>query len=173
MRFIRSSKGSVLLEAVVALGVIVVVMTAMAVIITSALANATFIKNQNRANKYAQEGIDIVRMVRDSDYRYFDDHYVTILQPDTTGGPTVNQLCIDQQYDLTSCPSDDPVLNQGFHRSIYIQRQCGVGTSTDSNTFQVKVDVSWFGGSCGSADRFCHKAEVVTCLSTNPNTANL
>lgn len=65
--FIRQSKekGQSLVEVTIALLVAIVVLGALAVLITSSLKNAQFAQKQVKATKYAQEAIDQIRVIRD------------------------------------------------------------------------------------------------------------
>lgn len=58
-------KGQTLVEVVVALGVAILVITALVAATTTAVRNAQFAKNQSLATKYAQEGMEKARTLRD------------------------------------------------------------------------------------------------------------
>lgn len=60
-----SEKGQTLVEVVVALGVAVLVIIALVAATTTSVRNAQFAKNQSLATKYAQEGMEKVRALRD------------------------------------------------------------------------------------------------------------
>lgn len=64
----ENSSGQSLLEVVVALGVTTLVLTALVSVVTVAVRNARFAKNQSLATKYAQEGIEAARTIRDRDW---------------------------------------------------------------------------------------------------------
>lgn len=66
-----SQKGQSLLEAIVAVSVIVMVLVALVSAITFALSNAQFARNKTQATKYAQEAIEWLRNQRDSNWALF------------------------------------------------------------------------------------------------------
>ena len=61
---IFSHKGQSLLELVVSVGLLVVVVTALAVTMINGLRNSQFSQNQSQATKLAQEGLDGVKNVK-------------------------------------------------------------------------------------------------------------
>lgn len=67
-----NNSGQTLLEAVVAIGILVVILTASATAIITSINNATFTKNQNLANKHAQEGMEYIRNLKRSNFGTFN-----------------------------------------------------------------------------------------------------
>lgn len=65
MRNKKLSQGQSLIEVVAALGVVVLVITALAVVVTLSIANAKFSQNQTQASKYGQEVLEKLRAYRD------------------------------------------------------------------------------------------------------------
>lgn len=65
---IDNSFGQTLLELVVALGLIGVSITAITILNINGLQNSQFSQNQLQATKLAQEGMDLVRVIREQDY---------------------------------------------------------------------------------------------------------
>src|SRR5258708_38691280 len=61
-----SQKGQSLVEVLVALSLAVVISSGIAVLIVYGLSSAQFSKSQSRAAQYAQEGMEKVRSLRDS-----------------------------------------------------------------------------------------------------------
>lgn len=59
--------GQTLLEVLGALGAATIVLIAVTAITGTSLSNAQFSKNQNQATFYAQQGIEIIRNLRDSE----------------------------------------------------------------------------------------------------------
>lgn len=62
-----NDKGQTLLEVLGALGAATIVLIAIVAVTGTSLSNAQFSKNQNQATFYAQQGIEIVRNLRDSE----------------------------------------------------------------------------------------------------------
>src|SRR5438046_2961704 len=71
MHKIKSEKGIILIEAILALGVIIVVMTALVTALTSSLSSTNFSKEQSLATTYAQQGLEIARNNKDSNFDNF------------------------------------------------------------------------------------------------------
>lgn len=66
-----------MVEAIVALGIAIVIITGLVVLAIGAVRTATLTRNRSLAVQYAQEGIEALRSIRDRDY--------TLLP--TSGGP--------------------------------------------------------------------------------------
>lgn len=64
----RARKGQSLVEAVVAIGISLVVITGLVVLAVGAVRTATLSKNRSLAVQYAQEGMEALRSIRDRNY---------------------------------------------------------------------------------------------------------
>lgn len=167
----KYNSGQTLLEAVIALGAIMLVLSATSVAVITSLNNAAFVKQQNQANKYAQQGIEYVRdrVTTDS-----FANYVGISQnPDITQttqclGDVSNPTPFTPGHCATANlpPGTAPI----FKREVTFTSvtNCG-GASSFSNGLQVVVDVYWTSGKCAVNNSFCHKQELQTCF-LNPAT---
>ena len=145
-------RGQTLIEAVGALAVISLVISAIAIAVTTSLNNAQFNKNQSLATKYAQQGIEIVRQIRNSNYISF--------------ASTNGTYCLGKgQTSLGTSQSNCNIANvDTFIRSVQIEQNPGCG----ANVARVTVTVSFIDGKCQS-NTYCHKQTEITCLSTvNP-----
>ena len=102
----RSSKGQTLLEVVVTVGVALVIIGSLVTLINASTRRSTIARQATQASKLAQEGMEIVRNVRDSRFR------------DATGDGTVrvgryggSSLCTLDPYciwdDLYTADQDD------------------------------------------------------------------
>ena len=60
----KLQKGQTMIEAIVALVTILLIVTAIAIVIVNGLYNSSYIKNQNEANKLAQQGMEFVRNIQ-------------------------------------------------------------------------------------------------------------
>lgn len=140
-------KGQTLIEILVAMSAAIVILTAISVTISSSLNNANYSKNQTLATKYAQEGMEIVRQIRDSNYVVFANYNGT--------------YCLAKgQYAFGGSCSSPNVDN--FIRIVQIQPAvvpCG------ANTALVSVVVSWTDGKCRRGV-YCNKVQQDSCLST-------
>lgn len=143
-------RGQTLIEVLVALGIIAVVATAIGGVVITSQGNASFGKNNNLASQYANEGLEIIRSMRDSDYSYFRSI-------------ASGSYCLDKgKNDLgANCFSANV---DGFLRKINITQN---GCST--NVAKVEAVVSWQDSKCSSTTTFCHSSVLSTCLSSvNP-----
>lgn len=61
----KQEVGQTLIEALVALGIVLIVIVAIVTVVTIALSRSQFVKERTQAQKYAQEGIEWVRSERD------------------------------------------------------------------------------------------------------------
>ena len=157
----KLQKGQTMIEAIVALMSILVIITAIAVVITNGLYNSQFIKNQNEANKYAQQGIELVRSIQQNDFAEF-------------AGFQKQTLCVDEQdQTLTSdgCSSTGGI-NTGkyYNRTIYFSPGSSPCDTTETN---VTVTVAWSSNRCPTTNTFCHKSILQACLPNTVSASNI
>ncbi len=141
-------KGQTIIEVLVALGAAVVVVTAIAIVVISAINNTQYSKNQNLATQYAQQGMEILRQIRDSTYATFNTYNGTYcLDKDQTvlGGTVVD--CTTPNVD-------------SYIRKVVIEKSSpGCGNVIT----KVTVQVSWTDEKCTSGS-YCHAIETTTCM---------
>ncbi len=157
----KLQRGSTLIEALLALTFAVAIITAVVVAVTSSLNNATYTKSQNAATQYAQEGIDIARYMKSSDY----DSFIS-LATSFGGGPLycptqdgileISDVCTKDQFLIEIYIDHGTALSGGRDKTGV--SQCEVGSSFVSST------ASWTDPKCTNGD-FCHKVALDTCLS--------
>lgn len=154
----NSQKGQTIIEAVVALVTILLILTAIAIVIVSGLYNSTYIKNQNEANKYAQQGMELVRNIQKNDLSTFKTY--------VDSGVT---YCVDDQ---TSTLYSDNCLDKGvntgtsFNRTIEFtpnSTECN-NTNPTTSALRVTVTVRWSSSKCSSDGTFCHQSQLVSCM---------
>jgi prepilin-type N-terminal cleavage/methylation domain-containing protein len=147
-------KGQTLIEVLVALGIISVVATALAAVVITSASNAQFSKNQNMATQYTQEGMEIVRRMRDSDYTVFR---------------TYNSIyCLDKDSSILGPNCTSANIDNFFLRKVTITQGTCAGSAV-SNVASITVSVAWQDGKCSASNPYCHASRLVTCLSTvNP-----
>jgi Tfp pilus assembly protein PilV len=154
LRF-NNMRGQTLIETLVALAVGVVVVSAITVISVTTLSNAQYVRSQENATKYAQEGIEMMRKIRNSSYAGFRSY-------------TASSYCLDEGATTltTTGPCTTPNILETFIRTVQItQNGCG------ANISRVTVTVSYRTGKCAS-NTYCHSSRLVSCLSTvNPVSA--
>lgn len=147
-------KGQTLVEALIALGVAIIIISAIVVSVISSLSNAQFTKNQNQANHFAQEGMEIVRGIRNSNWLSFQalsSTYYCLAANSTT-----------LVFKGTGC---SPNPNVGiFVREVNIDHSSPscIGTS------MVTVNVSWSDSKCTDvSNTFCHKVSLASCFGND------
>lgn len=143
-------KGQSLIELLLAFSIIGIVLSGVIVSITSALNNANFSKNQTAASQYAQEGIEVLRSIRNSDYALFATRTGDFCLGDPSSGLTSS----------TSCTS--PNIENFYIRTVNIQP----APACAPNVAKATVTVSWTDGKCQSGV-YCHNSKLISCLSTS------
>jgi Tfp pilus assembly protein PilV len=167
--FRRWQAGQTLIEVLVALSVISLIVTSITIAVITSLNNAEFVKNQNLATQYAQQGMEIMRYMRNTNYGTFKNlsqHYCL--------ADTCRQIETDQQKaDWTTCGPNASVCNPNvsniFVREITVYNdtpgpgspnQCQFGTYVIST-------VSWADNKCTSrANPYCHSVKLSSCFSS-------
>lgn len=154
----RGEAGQTLLEILLAFSVAILVMSAIVMGVSTSLSNAQYAKNQGLANSYAQEGMAVVRQIRDSSLNTFSN-----LDDFTTN----SKYCISQD----SATLTDPILSTSncekivdiFYREVKFDHD----SADCSGGSKATVTVSWSDSKCpaGTADPRCHDTELVTCFS--------
>lgn len=153
----NAQNGQSLLEALIGLGVAVVIASAITIAVISSLSNAQFTKNQGLAAQYAQEGIETVRKIRTTDYDTFSKlakgHYCLAKNSSELALRGASLIC-DQNVD-------------NFVREVEINtdnaNKCDFDTT---KAVEVQVSVFWTDSDCrDTASPFCHKAQSTTCIS--------
>lgn len=152
-----NQSGQSMIEAIVALVTILLIITAIAIVIVNGLYNSTFIKNQNEANKFSQQGMEFVRNIQKNDLESFR-LYAT----------NPGNYCIDEENNLltTDCLPDTINLGTVYNRIVVFSAgvsECESPNIT-TNATKVKVTVSWSSSKCPATDRFCHSSELVSCM---------
>lgn len=150
------NSGQTLLEVVIALSAILITLAAISIVITTSVGNSTFIKNQGLSSKYAQQGVEYVRYLRNNNYQLYKSYV-----PSSAGSAT---YCLDDSNVLSAESNCNGIINLGgsYIRSIVFE--VGSGASKCNNTTQVTVSVKWKSNKCTS-NTFCHKSELISCFS--------
>lgn len=147
-------KGQTIIEAIVALAAIFVIVAAIAVAVISAVSNSQFIKNQNLANKYAQQGMEFVRGVHADNIQQFQA---------LTGSYALGE----NDTTLTAGESLTVNIGGGHIRNVHFaddEEPCVNDDGSSINLKKVTVEVNWSSGKCSADDRFCHDATLVSCI---------
>ncbi|HSA84277.1 MAG TPA: hypothetical protein VLF20_05355 [Patescibacteria group bacterium] len=143
-------KGETLIEVLIALSVAVIVITSVSFLSVSSLNNSAFVKDQNQASKYTQEGLEVARSIRNSNYTGFAAYTGTycLAKDQTALGSAV-----------ASCQV--PNIDDQYIRSVTITQNNGCGV----NFANILVTVSWTSTKC-SDGTYCHSSKLNSCFST-------
>lgn len=147
MKKIKGQAGQSLIEVLIALSLGAFIVAAITAAVLAALNNTQYSKNQNLATQYAQEGMEVLRKIKTSDWAYFDG--------------LNGQYCLDggsnQLRDYgTGCGQNV----YPFARVVYIDESC------TNNQKKASVRVLWSDNKCTDQDNpFCHEAQVVSCFT--------
>ena len=142
-------RGQSMVEVLVALAAAVIILTSITVSVITSMSNTSYGSNQNAATQYAQESIDVVRKMRDTNYSRFVET------------SSINRYCMGEDNNLSD-RNDCIRSNIGiFQRTIEFDsnsENCG------STAIRVKAVVAWSDSKCEN-NAFCHDVELVSCLS--------
>lgn len=148
----RNNSGQTIIEAVAALAIILAILAAISVAITSSVNNSSYIRSQSLAGKYAQQGMEAVRYIRNNDPVQFN-----VLALSTQA------YCMGSDNNLETPGAACITVNlpEGLIREVLFlsnSGNCSAGT-------KVTVNVYWSSGKCPSTNRFCHKSQVISCFA--------
>lgn len=155
-----TASGQTLIEILVALGIISIVVTALSTVVITSMGNAAFGKYQSLTTQYAQQALETMRSIRDSDYVAFKN------KASGTYCLAKSKTTLADLIALSNCATTPNVDN--FIRTVAITQSAPICGSS-SNVSSVEVSVSWQDSKCPSSNLFCHSSKLSTCLSTvNP-----
>ncbi len=168
MKITFNNRGQTLIEALIALTIILTIMSVTTVAVITSLNNANFIKLQTQSNKIAQEGMEHIRdqIVNKNLFAGFPSNPNIFNSSGKCMGP-------DNVIQAGNAPSPItnpcPVLIDGkFSRVVrFTNAQCDSTNSSFANGVRVVVTVHWRDGKC-SGTTYCHKQEITSCF-TNPS----
>ena len=147
-------KGATLIEALIALSVAVAIVSAIVVAVISSLSNAQFTRNQNQANHFAQEGMEIVRQIR-------NNSWISFINLSST------YYCLDENSKALTTKG---VSGCGQNIGIYI-REINIEHNNSPScvgTSRVTSNVSWSDAKCTDVrNTFCHKVTLISCMGNN------
>lgn len=150
-RKIKNNLGQGLIEALVALGAAVIVISTIAIAVVTAVNNSDFSKNQNLAKTYAEQGLEYVRTQAREDWTSF-----------SALGTGARKYCLPEgSTEISGASVDECDINVDnlFVRSVNLSI-----SGCSANGRKVTVSVAWSDGKCSAADDYCHEALLETCL---------
>lgn len=148
-------KGQILLEALIALAVATIILSALSVAAITSITNSNFSRDQNLATSYAQQGKEVLRKQSESDWTSFSAN-------------SSGTYCLGNDNILISPSGSGCVPNTGTNN--YFIRKVIINTNATTNcgsTTSVSVVVLWSGGKC-SGSSYCHSVNLDSCF-TNIN----
>lgn len=159
------SKGSTLIEAIIALSAIVIILAATSGLVITSLTNSTFTRDQNQAAKLAQQGIEYVRDKASTKTGF--DEYVAL-----EGTVRCMKSISSSDGVITEGICDSTGLIDGTYKRevefTHNSEECNaVGGGSD--TLKATVTVYFQSGKCppvpgDSENPFCHSQEVSSCF---------
>ncbi len=165
-------RGQTIIEVLVALTTAVVIIAAITIAVLTALRNAQYSNAQNTATRYAQEGMEFVRFLRDSNYPEFAKLESVPTQYCLGKGSTTLQKD-DGTNQSKPCTTIGVVLDNGFSRIVTFESndaycdplQPPTPAPTIANTSKkVTVTVAWTDAKCPNSTN-CHEAKLISCFS--------
>lgn len=173
---INREKGQTLIEVLAAFSVAITLLFGITTAVIYSLNGVQFTKYQNLANQYAQQGMEVVKNIWNSDLTTFNNltgNYCLYVNSKTL---LVKDELIRNGCTATGQPNPTPLPNApSFAREINITKyspECQPSPPpppTPPPAFEgthVKVKVSWTDNKCTNiSNLYCHKVELVSCLS--------
>lgn len=167
-------KGETLIEAILALAVVVAISTGIVAAVISALSGSTSNQNSDYALNLAQEGISTLKDMASTDYSNFSTYagYYCMDDSDTLDNTKdgSNNLvnCLDNSTNISLSGSD--IGSGNFLRKVYIDKN-GISPPPASlvkctSAAYIASIVTWSDSKCKSASApNCHKVEIDSCVS--------
>lgn len=157
----KMNSGQTLIEAVIAFTVLVIIITAIATLTISSISNSIYLRNQDNANKYAQEGMDFLTTKKKENFSSIvNGNYCLIYNS--------NRI---PQWPLTSgSGSTCNSAYTSFRHEINIAS--GGCSAAGVSGIKIIMTVSWTDGKC-IGGVYCHRSNMQTCFTDsniiNPN----
>lgn len=157
-----NESGQSLIEAVAALAVLVIVVTALTIAVLLGLRNSSYSKNDNVATLYAQQGLEFMRKLRNTDIVTFRSLNGTYCM-DTT----ISDLNRDGSVPAGGCAAQQvPACQPNVQNNTYIREACIEDKSSQNCDREVTVTVWWSDTLCQTGNGFCRRARLTSCLTT-------
>lgn len=161
IRRLKKQVGESLLEVTISLGLALLVVTALTVTTVNGLKNSQLSQNQLKATKYAQEGIERIRQIRERNcpVNLGSNSYVWYGPGSSIWGATFSGEILRFTINARECKLDqsttpEPLDDGKFTRTVSM-------TEGPTNTKKVTVSVNWtdFSGN--------HESKLETSLTNN------
>jgi|SRR3989344_2160265 len=143
----KKEAGQTIIEATIALASILLTLAAISIAISTSVSNSQFIKQQTLVSKYAQDGIEQLRYIRNTN--------------PTTFFAQEGIYCMNEDDSLATGSCTEVNIANTFKREAEFTQipsvECG-------NSTKVVVSVYWSTAKCGKVNTFCHKSQLVSCF---------
>jgi type II secretory pathway pseudopilin PulG len=149
---LKKKKAFGLLEVLLSGVIIIIILSSLMVVARNAVDNSILLQQRAQATYLAQEGIELVRQIRDTNY--IDGDNSTGWSSLTLGARYLNYDDVVDKYILS--PSNNAIIIDGnrFTRSIYVAnsngslldprlRFDGVNVQIPTQSKRIRVSVSW------------------------------
>lgn len=144
MKHIRQH-GQSMVEIIIVIGIVLIIVTGLVVASTAALKGTRFTSTKSPATKYAQEGLELARKLRDTSWSAF------FVKKDETGG----LWCLNESGQWSGASGS--VTNCANNvAGIYTR---SVTFTWDGARMRIMATVSWIDGAT------THKSELITYLT--------
>lgn len=175
-----NNKGQGLIEALIALGAAVVIISAITIAVVTAVHNSDFAKYQNLAMGFAQQGIETVKQQSQLDWNatsiykgsYCLSQGTTSFSPRggnntcapmNTGSMFIRQVDFTKIHPQPTCDNfSSPCCSVSFLPGIGDPAFCTNNPELCSS--QITVTVKWTDGKCSNASPFCHSVKLDSCI---------
>ena len=166
-------KGQTMIEVVTAFGVAVMLISVITIAVLTSLNSSQYSNNRQLAFKYAQQGVEYIRLLHESNLKEFketfsiDKKFCMGVDNDFVVKSSLEHYgCINENNNNTT----NNINLYNFAREVIIGdgNNCNIPTKPISpavvKNIEITVKVSWRDGKCKTGE-FCHKAEIISCFS--------
>lgn len=136
----KNKNGQTLVEAVVALGIAAIVITALLAVTTVSVNRSQYVKEQTLVRQYAQEGMEWLRAQRNSDWTTFSSH--------AGANPTWIIWCLNdlvwpgtQGTDIEPCPVGTYITGTSYTR--YVRMKTSPPGGGGIYRIEIELTVAW------------------------------
>ncbi|HVZ58757.1 MAG TPA: hypothetical protein VG935_03345 [Patescibacteria group bacterium] len=158
-------KGQSLVEVAVALGIGVLILTSMTLIVITSLSNSEQSTSTSGGTQYVQEGMEIMRNMRDNDWNTFLNL--------SSGTYCLASTCSELSSSGSSCgPMNSTcglnVANKYSRQVIVSQADSScrpANLAAGAIYAKVTTIVSWTDTKCLNSSTYCHSVRADSCLS--------
>ncbi len=161
-RFHTFEKGITLVEIVVALSIVVILITFTTVSVISSLNNTQSSKNRSEAQASAQQGMEMLRQMRDTSWTTFDTF---------SGSYCVASTCTQLTASGTTCgpkPAGNNCtlnINNFYSRETRLDRSSASCNANGKSATKATVTVSWNSSKCSGSTVLCEKVVLESCFA--------